>query len=352
VSAITLQYANAPPPTNTKYLKVVGWLLVEYATNQAPEEQLTMRAFAFDTFGQPGSIHEVPEPAPAEGQVRVRIAAAALNPFDNAVLGGYLKDRMEHRFPLIPAGDFSGAVDALGAGVTGLAVGDPVFGVTGKMYFGEGTLAEKTTASEGTIARRPQALNDVEAAALPLAGVSALMCVDAIEAKPKDVVVVVGSAGGIGSYAVQIAKDRGAHVIGVTIKENFDYVKGLGADEVIDRTVGDVLEALKSKHRDGVAAIIDTGSDAAALAKLSGIVHKGGTVVSMKGAAAPDELEKRGVKGVNIQTQVNTERLATLAQLSADGKLKAPKIRTFPLDSAGEALKLLGQVGGKLVITP
>jgi len=309
-----------------------------------------MRAFALDAFGQPGSIHEVPEPEPAEGQVRVRVAAAALNPFDNAVLGGYLKDRMEHRFPLIPAGDFSGTVDALGSGVTGFAVGDPVFGVTGKMYFGEGTLGEKTTASAGTIAKRPHSMEDAEAAALPLAGVSALMCVDAVAPKPNEVVVVVGAAGGIGSYAVQIAKARGAHVVGVTVKENFDYVKGLGADEVIDRTSGDVLEALKSKHKDGVAAIIDTGSDAASLAHLSGALHKGGTVVSMKGAAAPDELEKHGLKGVNIQTQVNTERLDTLAKLSADGKLKAPKIRSFPLDHAGEAFKLLGQVGGKLVV--
>jgi NADPH:quinone reductase-like Zn-dependent oxidoreductase len=310
-----------------------------------------MRAFALDAFGQPGSIHDVPEPEPAEGEVRVRIAAASLNPFDNAVLGGYLKDRMEHRFPLVPAGDFSGTVDALGAGVHGFSVGDPVFGVTGKMYFGEGTLAEKTTATSGTIARRPQSMTDVEAAALPLAGVSALMCVDAVGPKPRDVVVVVGAGGGIGSYAVQLAKGRGAHVIGVTTKENAEYVKGLGADEVIDRTAGDVLEALKSKHKDGVAAIIDTGSDAAGLAHLSGAVHKGGTVVSMKGAAVPDELAKNGVKGVNIQTQVNTERLETLAKLSAAGTLKAPRIRTFPLDHAGEAFKLLGQVGGKLVIT-
>ena len=310
-----------------------------------------MRAFALDAFGQPGSIHDLPQADPANGQVRVNVAAAALNPFDNAVLQGYLKDRMEHRFPLVPAGDFSGTVDAIGSGVEGYSVGDPVFGVTGKMVLGEGTLAEKATASAGTIAKRPHSMSDIEAAALPLAGVSALMCVEAVDPKPKDVVVVVGASGGIGSYAVQLAKARGAHVIGVTRKTNFEYVKGLGADEVIDRTAGDVADALQSKHRDGVAAIIDTGSDAPSLAHLSAAVRKGGTVVSMKGAAAPDELAKRGVKGVNIQTRVNTERLETLATLSAEGKVKAPRIRTFPLDQAGEAFKLLGQVGGKLVIT-
>jgi NADPH2:quinone reductase len=310
-----------------------------------------MRAFALDAFGQPGSIHNLPEPEPAEGQVRVRVAAASLNPFDNVVLQGYMKDKMEHRFPLIPAGDFSGTVDALGSGVKGYSVGDPVFGVTGKMFFGEGALAEKTTASSGTIAKRPQAISDVEAAALPLAGVSALMCVDAAAPKPNDVVVVIGASGGIGGYAVQIAKARGAHVVGVTHTANLDYVKGLGANEVVDRTAGNVVAAIRSKHAGGVAAIIDTGSDAASLAALSEAVSKGGTVISMKGAAAPDELEKHGVKGVNVQTQVNTERLETLAKLSADGKLKAPRIHEFPVDKANEAFKILGQSDGKIVVT-
>lgn len=310
-----------------------------------------MRAFALDAFGQPGSIHELPEPEPAEGQVRVRIAAASLNPFDSVVLHGYLKDKMEHRFPLVPAGDFSGTVDALGSGVEGYSVGDAVFGVTGKMYFGEGTLAEKTTASAGTIAQRPESISDIEAAALPLAGVSALMCVDAAAPKPKDVVVVVGASGGIGGYAVQVAKARGAHVIGVTHTANIEYVKGLGADEVVDRTAGDVVEALKSRHSDGVAAIIDTASDAASLAALSEAVRKGGIVISMKGAAAPDELAKRGLKGVNIQTETNTERLEALAKLAAEGKLKAPRIHKFPLDKSDEAFKLLGQTDGKVVVT-
>ena len=310
-----------------------------------------MRAFALDAFGQPGSIHEVPDPEPADGQVRVRVAAAALNPFDNAVAGGYLKDRMEHRFPLIPASDFSGTIDAVGSGVHGFSAGDQVFGVTGKMFLGEGALAEKTNASTGTIAKRPQSLSDVDAAALSLAGVSAQMCVDAAALKPKDVVVVVGASGGIGSYAVQLAKLHGAHVIGVTHTANIDYVKGLGADEVIDRTAADVLEALKSKHRDGVAAIIDTSSDAASLTALSAAVRNGGTVVSMKGAAADDELGKRGIKGVNVQTQMNTERLEALAKLAADGKLKAPRIHKFPLEKAGEAFKLLGHSDGKIVVT-
>jgi NADPH2:quinone reductase len=310
-----------------------------------------MRAFAIDDFGQPGSIHDLPDPKPAENEVRVRVAAASLNPFDNAVLKGYLKDRMEHRFPLIPCSDLAGTVDAIGAGVEGFAVGDSVFGVTGRMV-GEGTLAELTTASTGTIATRPAPLTEIEAAALPLAGVSALQSVEAAAPQPNDVVVIVGASGGIGSYAIQLAAASGAHVIGVTSKGKTGYVKSLGADEVIDRTSGDVLEALKAKHPDGVAAMIDTGSDAAGLARLSEAVRKGGTVTSMKGAAAIDDLAKREIKGVNVGTRVTTERLDHLARLVADGKLKAPHIQTFPLERAGDAFDLIVQDAhlGKLVV--
>jgi NADPH:quinone reductase-like Zn-dependent oxidoreductase len=106
-----------------------------------------MRAFALDEFGQPGSVHDLPDPRPTEGQVRVRVAAAALNPFDNFVVQGNMKDRMEHRFPLIPASGLAGTVDELGPDAKGFAVGDHVFELTGKMVLGERALAELTTAT-------------------------------------------------------------------------------------------------------------------------------------------------------------------------------------------------------------
>lgn len=311
-----------------------------------------MRAFALDEFGQPGSIHDLARPDPAEKEVRVRVTAASINPFDNFVLQGYVKGRMEHRFPLVPSGDLAGTVDAIGEGVDGFAVGDSVFGVTGNMVMGEGTLAEYATASTGTIAKRPGAVSEVSAAALPLAGVSALMSVEAVAPRPNDVVVIVGASGGIGSYAVQLAAATGARVIGITSNGKTEYVKSLGAHEVIDRTSGDVVEALKAKYPNGVAAIIDTGSDAAGLARLAEAVRKGGTVTSMKGAAAIDDLAKRGIKGVNVGTQVTKERLDHLVTLASEGKLKATHIETFPLEKAGNAFQQIGQDShrGKLVV--
>ena len=93
-----------------------------------------MKAFAIDELGQPGSLHELPVPQPAEGEVRIRVAAAGLNPFDNSVLQGYLKDHMEHRFPLVPGMDASGTVEAVGDGVDGWTVGDEVFGSVPELY--------------------------------------------------------------------------------------------------------------------------------------------------------------------------------------------------------------------------
>jgi len=308
-----------------------------------------LRAFAFDDYATPGSIHELPDPQPAEGEVRVRIAAASINPFDNFVVQGYMKERMPSSFPLVPCGDLSGTVDQVGAGVEGLAPGDPVFGVLG--WGGKGTLAELAVAKPDTLARRPGALDDKAAAALPLAGVSALMSVDAAGVKRDDVVVVIGASGGIGGYAVQLAALRGAHVIGVTSSGRVDYVKSLGAAEVVDRSAGDLVAAIKARHPDGVDVLIDTASDAAGMAHTVGVVKKGGVATSMRGAAQGEALTSHGVKGVNIQTQVTTERLEHLGALSAEGKLKPPAIHAFALADSNEGFKSIGKTGGKIVIT-
>ena len=311
-----------------------------------------MRAYALDQFGEAGSIHELPEPQPSEGQVRVRVEAASINPFDLFVMKGFLKDRMPHHFPLVPLGDLSGVVDAVGAGVASMKKGDAVFGTTGMRTLGEGSLAEKTIASAATLALRPPTLTAVEAAALPLAGVSAIMLVEAVDPKQGDVVVVVGASGGIGGYAVQLASHLGARVVAVTSAQHVAYVKSLGATDVIDRSQEDVAAALKGRHPDGVAGIIDTISDAATLAIYAESARRGGAVASMRGAAVAEELEKRGLRATNISTQMNSERLTELARLVAEGTLRPGLIHRFTLDEAARAFEMSGQgAGGKIVIS-
>jgi NADPH:quinone reductase-like Zn-dependent oxidoreductase len=313
-----------------------------------------VRAYAIDQFGEAGSIHELPEPSPSEGQVRVRVEAASVNPVDVVMIAGAYKDMMEHRFPLVPGQDLGGTVDALGLGVDSLQVGDAVFGVHGKMVVGEGTYAQYTVASTATIARRPSGLDAAFGAALSLAGVSALQMVEAAEPRPGDVVLVIGAAGGIGSMAVQLLAAAGAHPIAVTRAANHDYVRALGASEVIDYSTQDAFETVRAAHPDGIAAVFDLVGNKEANSRLGEQVREGGHFLSMVGGADADALAAHGVTGTNVMTQATADKLERLSRSVEEGKLKRPEIRTFRLEDVDQALaEIKGRhVHGKLVIEP
>jgi NADPH:quinone reductase-like Zn-dependent oxidoreductase len=311
-----------------------------------------MKAFALDGFGEQGSVRDLPVPDPEQGQIRLRVAAAGMNPFDVAVTQGYVKDAMEHRFPLVPGMDASGTVDAVGEGVGGYAVGDEVFGAVGKPFLGEGTLAEFVVVSAGTVTRKPSSLDHTVAAAVPTAGVTALNMADALELSEGQTVVAVGATGGVGSYLVQLAARRGARVVAVCSGENADYARGLGAIDVIDYSAGDVADEVRSRFPDGIDAVADMHGDAEQLAKLTEQVSSGGHVASIVGAADVDSLGARGVEAENVQGRVSTASLEVLVGMLEAGELVAPEIRTYPLTNAGEALAAAGtsHVRGKLVV--
>jgi NADPH:quinone reductase-like Zn-dependent oxidoreductase len=313
-----------------------------------------MKAFAIDQFGEPGTIRDMEVPEPGPGEVRIRVAAAGANPVDNAILQGYMKDMMEHRFPLVPGIDAAGTIDALGEGVTRWKEGDSVFGSSGKPYFGGGTFAEYATLSEGTVAPVPASLEPSQVAAIPVAGVTALMVLDALEAGQGDVVLAIGAVGGVGSYFVQLAAGRGARVIAVCRSENGDYVRALGAEDVIDYTLEDVGEALASRYEQGVNAIADLIGNKEELS--SAIAHSkiGARVASCVGAVDEAELAQRDLVGQNVSGVVTTERLEYLASERSSGRLQDPAIEALTLDDASEALdRLAGRhVRGKLVLKP
>ena len=312
-----------------------------------------MRAFTFEELGGAGSIVEIPVPDPAEGQVRIRVAAAGLNPFDNAVAQGYLKDQMEHRLPLIPGADASGIVEALGDGVTGLSIGDEVFGSAGKRYLGEGTFAEFATMSIGTIARKPGSVDHLDAAAIPVAGGTALTMLDTASVSEGDVVVAIGASGGVGSYFVQLAAKRGARVLAICSAPNAGYARRLGAAEVIDYAAGDVVDAVRALAPDGVDVLAEMhrGEDGAGLAEL---VRSGGRVVSAVGGADEDSLIARGVQAANIMGRVATEPMETLVGRLERGEIVSPEIRTYALSDAADAFAQVGSghTRGKIVVVP
>jgi NADPH:quinone reductase-like Zn-dependent oxidoreductase len=313
-----------------------------------------MKAYSIDGFGRAGSVREFDQPEPDEGQIRIRVAAAGLNPFDAAVVRGAMKDRMEHRFPLVPGSDASGTVEMVGPGVSGWSVGDEVFGSVGKMYLGEGTLAEFATMSAGTVARKPDSIDHPIAAAVPVAGVTALAMVDAIAPPEGDLVVALGATGGVGSYLVQLATNRGARVVAVCSGANVDYARALGAVDAIDYAAGDVADAVRDRYPEGIQALAQMARDPEMLASVTELVRSGGHVVSAVGGADAEALRARGVDGTNVMGSVTTAPLETLAGMLARGEIRGPELRSFPLDQAGEALSSVGSghVRGKIVVLP
>ncbi|HEY6115825.1 MAG TPA: NADP-dependent oxidoreductase [Candidatus Dormibacteraeota bacterium] len=310
-----------------------------------------MRAFAHESFGDTGSIREVDLPSPSANEVRVKVIAASVNPVDWKTGKGYLKDYLEHRFPLILGQDFAGVVDSVGAHVHDLKKGDAVFGGHGQMFMGRGTHAEYVVANTVALAPLPAGLEPPAAASIPLAGVTALMCVDAIGAGPGDAVLIVGAAGGVGSFAVQIAVARGAHVIAVGRAVNHEYLRKLGASETVDYENVDLVEKVRALHPEPLDGIIDLASDADTVRRLSSLLRDGGTVASPVGTAPMDDPR---IKGAFIVAQVTRERLEQLAGWLADGSLVIPEIRTFKLEDTSSAFRESegGHVRGKLVVTP
>jgi NADPH:quinone reductase len=313
-----------------------------------------MRAYAIDRFGESGSIRYFPLPEPESGEVRVRVAAAGMNPVDNSILQGYLKDMVEHRFPLILGIDASGTIEAVGDGADAWSVGDAVFGVSGKRYFGAGTYAEYVTMAAGSIAHQPSSVGNEQAAAIPTAGVTALMLVEALDLQQGQRVLAIGAAGGVGSYFVQLAVLHGARVIAVSRAANADYVRSLGAEDLIDYSAQNVGEAIASRYPEGIEAVADMVGNQEQWAAALAYVKAGGRVASTVGAVDQEALSHRGLTGQNIRAVATTERLNLLASARASGELRDPDIDVIPLEDATDALARLAskRVRGKLLLKP
>ncbi|HZY55689.1 MAG TPA: NADP-dependent oxidoreductase, partial [Reyranella sp.] len=216
-----------------------------------------MKAAYIEKFGGPEvlKVGDLPDPSAGPGQIVVDVAAASINAADWKVRAGEYK---QANFPLILGRDFSGTVSALGSGVTDLKVGDEVFGVleTGR----DGTYCEKIAIGAAVVGKKPAALSHVDAAALALTGLTAICAIEeALKLKKGETILIQGGAGGVASFAIQLAKHIGAKVITTASAANAAYLRGLGADEVIDYNATDFTKAVKN-----VDAAFDTvGGDVA-----------------------------------------------------------------------------------------
>ena len=311
-----------------------------------------MRAFAIDSFGQVGSIREVPEPEPGEGEVLVGVMAAGLNQTDIAVMSGMLADYMEHRFPLVPGLDASGVIERVGPGVEGFQVGDEVFGFVKKPVMGAGTLAEHVALPIDGLVRKPSSITHVQASVIAHAALTAAAAVQDAALNPGDRLALLGATGGVGSYATQFASEAGAVVIAVTRGDYGDYARSMGASDVIDYTAVDAVEAIRNLYPDGIDAVIDLAGIPDLYAGVVALVRPGGRVTSAILPPDAEGLAARGVEG-KMTTRYSAEhRFPEIAARIGDGSLKIPEIQTFGFDDIGQAIDLQAtrHVRGKLAI--
>src|SRR5438034_3697584 len=239
-----------------------------------------MKAAFIERYGGPGELKygELPDPVAGPGEVVIDVHAASINAADWKVRAGQYQ---QAKFPLILGRDFSGVISAVGQGVTDLKVGDAAFGVCEAGQ--EGAYAEKIAVKAAIVAKKPDALSHVNAAALALTGLTALSAIeDTLKLKPGETILIQGGAGGVAGFAIQLAKHIGAHVITTTSAANRDYVRGLGADDVIDYNTQDFTKVAKNCD-----AVFDTvGGDVAQ--KSFAVLKPGGRAAFIaSGAQAP-----------------------------------------------------------------
>jgi NADPH:quinone reductase-like Zn-dependent oxidoreductase len=286
----------------------------------------------------------VERPTPGPGQVLVRIKAAGVGPWDALVREG--KSGLPQKLPLTPGSDLAGTVEAIGAGVTGLSVGEAVYGMTDESF--TGAYAEFALASANMLARKPQSLSFIEAAGAPVVAVTAWqMLFEYARIKAAQTVLITGGAGNVGGYAVQMARDASVNVIATAGTEDLEFVKSLGAQTVVDYQKEQLENSISP-----VDVVIDTVGGETRERSLR-ILKPGGILVTV---VTPPPVKTGSIGGVRVEffyVEVTTARLNTISQLFDSGKLKAHTGTILPLDEARLAHQMLAGAAharGKIVL--
>ncbi|CAM5572392.1 NADP-dependent oxidoreductase [Streptomyces atroolivaceus] len=308
-----------------------------------------MRAIRQTVLGGPEVLDEVEveRPAPGPSELLVRVRSAGLNPTDwkHRENGGFLKEP-----PFVLGWDVSGVVEAVGLGVALFEPGDEVFGMLPYPY-GAGSHAEYVTAPARSFARKPASVDHEQAGALPLAALTAWQAlVDTADVRPGQRVLIHAAAGGVGHLAVQIAKARGAYVIGTASAAKHDFLRELGVDEPVDYQKTDFAEAVRH-----VDVVLDTIGGDYRFRSLR-VLRPGGLLVTLLPSGATDfieEADKLGVRAVEMLVEADHAGMNAIAELVEGGKLRATIAGSFPLAEAAKAHALgdTGRTTGKLVLT-
>jgi NADPH:quinone reductase-like Zn-dependent oxidoreductase len=294
-----------------------------------------MKAAFLEQFGGPEVLKygDLPDPAAAPGEVVVDVVAASINAADWKFRAGQYARHGQVKFPQIPGRDFSGVVAALGGGVGDLNLGEAVFGVleAGR----EGTYAEKIAIKAAVVAKKPDGLSHVNAAALALTGLTAVNSLeDTLKLKAGETILIQGGAGGVASFAIQFAKHLGARVITTTSAANRDYVRTLGADEIIDYNAQDFTKVVS-----GCDAVFDTvGGEVAE--KSFAVLKPGGRAAFIASGADAPKPNRPDVTSLRPPVPRSRKAMERVAELIVSGAVRPPEIKLYRLAQAADAHRL------------
>src|SRR5215208_2895022 len=298
-----------------------------------------MRAFTLDSFDTPPGLREdLPAPTPADNEVLVRVRASSVNGADAGIAAGMLGGMVEHEFPVVLGRDYAGVVEQVGSRVTRYTEGDEVYGflLHANPTVHDGSWTELIVVPEDNfIARKPAGVEFAAAGAAPLAGITAMSALDALELSEGDTVLVVGANGGVGSFAVQLAANAGATVIAPGLPEDEDYLRDLGVSEILPRGA-DIAAFVHERYPDGIEALLDLVSYAPEGFDTHAEVLKDDGRGASSLSAAGEGSGRHNVMA--MPTQENLERLGRMLEA---GTLRVPIQNTYSLDQAGEALRAL-----------
>lgn len=289
----------------------------------------------------------VPRPIVSPNQVLAEVYAASINPIDWKVRSGYLKDFMPLKFPATLGGDFSGVVVEVGTNVTEFKAGDKIYGSAIILNGSSGAFAQTAAVNTKNISIKPENVDFITSAALPLVGTSALQALEeTIKLESGQKILIHGGAGGIGHIAIQLAKAKGAYVATTSSTQNVEFAKTLGADEVIDYK----KQSFETIIKDFDAVFDTVGGEV--VEKSFSVLRKGGVLVSMVGQPSQELAQKYTVSAVGQNTVTNTQHLIRLAELIESGKIKVNIEKVFPLDEVQQAFKYQEEVHprGKVVL--
>jgi NADPH:quinone reductase-like Zn-dependent oxidoreductase len=306
-----------------------------------------MKAIRIHRYGGPEVLqHEdAPRPAPQAGEVLVRVHAAGVNPIDWKVREGEMKEFWPHKFPVILGWDLSGIVSAVGKGPSRFRVGDEVYSLPDRSR--DGAYAECVVVRESELALKPKSLHHIRAAAVPLAALAAWQALfETAQLQSGQRVLIHAGSGGVGHFAVQLAKWKGAYVFATASTKNQDLLRKLGVDEPIDYTQQKFEDVVRK-----IDIVLDTiGGDTQE--RSWSVLKKGGTLASLVEPPSDEKAKERGVRAAFVASHPNGEQLAEIAKIIDAGELAPVIDRILPLSEARRAHELSqsGHTHGKIVL--